>query len=116
FATLQLMTVCAEDTEIPTRHRLGRGTMLHRKLLEPDTVGCDRPAGLGLPPMIDDGHRELALGPFDGRRIGAFAGEEKRAELRHRVLADEPTVRIFALDGAERRRRGEHHRDAVLSN
>ena len=80
---------------------------------EAHRIAGDRPAGLGLPPVIDHGHFQQLLGPFDRRRIGALAGEEQRAEIRQVVLRDQLAVRVFLLDGAERGRRGEQ-RDALV--
>ncbi len=85
-------------------------------MLEPDAVRRDRPAGLGLPPMVDHRPLQMKLRPFDGRRIGALAGEEERAELREIVLGDELAVGIVALDGAEGGGRREHGVDAVLGD
>src|SRR5688500_3997743 len=52
------------------RHGLGRGAVLHRLLRKPDWICADRPAGFGLPPMIDDWHAETLLGPLDRVGIG----------------------------------------------
>src|SRR5689334_311009 len=88
--------------------------MLHRHRLKPETIRCDRPARLGLPPVVDHRHLELLLRPFDRRRIGTLAGEKERAELREIVAADELALGILALDRAERGGRREHDADAVL--
>ena len=63
--------------------------MLHRQPLDAEAIGADRPAGLGLPPMVDDRHLELLLGPRDGRRIGALAGEKQGAKPPEVVGADQ---------------------------
>jgi hypothetical protein len=56
------------------------------------------------------------LGPFHGVRIGALAGEEQSAELRHVVARQQLRVRVLSLDGAERGRRRQHGNDAVLGD
>ena len=66
--------------------------------------------------MVDDGHLQLLLGPFDRVGIGALAGQEQRAEVRDVVAADMLAVRVLLLDGAERGRRGEQRHDAVLGD
>ena len=62
--------------------------------------------------MVDDRNLQLLLGPGHGRRIGALAGQEQRAELRQVMSADQVALRVLALDRAERGRRGE--KDAHL--
>ena len=64
--------------------------------------------------MVDDRHLQLLLGPGDGRRVGALAGEEERAEPAQIVGADEDAVGVLALDRAERGRRGEEDPHVVL--
>ena len=58
----------------------------------------------------------IFLRPLDGRRVGALAGEEQRAEFRQVVFPDELALRVFLSDGAEGRRRGEQRHHAVLRN
>src|SRR3712207_7858097 len=48
--------------------------------------------------------------------VGAFAGQEQGAQGRHIVFLHEIGVRLLALDGAERRRRGEQGRNLVLGD
>src|SRR5258708_5877007 len=71
----------AEPANTPARHRARRRAVLDRQPLYAETVGGDRPAGLGLPPMVDDRDTQLLLGPGNRRRVGAFAGQEQGAEL-----------------------------------
>ena len=105
-----------DDAHVVARHRHGRRAVLHRQHAEADRIAGDRPAGLGLPPVIDHRLLQELLGPFDGRRIGALAGEEQRAEVRQVVLREQLAVRVFLLDGAERGRRGEHRGALVLGD
>src|SRR5260221_5885372 len=76
-----------------------------RQFLDAEAIRGDRPARLGLPPVTDDRHAKLLLGPFDGWRIGALAGEEEGAEFRQIVPADQLTLGVLAADRPERRRR-----------
>ncbi len=85
-------------------------------MAEPHRIAGDAPAGFGLPPVIDHRHLQLRFRPFHRRRIGAFAGQEQRAEFRQIVFADECAVRIFLPDGAERGRRGEERDGLVLGD
>ncbi len=110
------LAVLVEHLHIHAGRRFCRGSLLHGQLLDAHAVGADRPAGLGLPPVIDDRHAELLLGPREGIGIGALAGKKKRAETTEVVLADELSLRVFLLDGAERGRRGEHRRYLVLGD
>src|SRR5215831_14671701 len=83
-------------------------------MLNAETIGGDWPAGLGLPPMIDDRDTQLLFSPRDGRRVGAFAGEEQGAELSEIASADQATVGVFTFDSAEGGRGGEEDPDAML--
>ena len=40
----------------------------------------------------------MLLGPGNGRRVGAFAGEEESAELPEIASSDQAAVGVFALD------------------
>src|SRR3546814_16959368 len=57
--------------------------------LDAHAVGGHRPAGFGLPPVIDHRTVQAVLGPVHGIGVGAFAGQEQRAELRQVVLPDQ---------------------------
>ena len=76
----------------------------------PEAVRGDRPARLGLPPVVDHRHAELLLGPAQRLRIAALAREEERPESREVVVGDQLAVGILLPDRAERRRRGEERR------
>src|SRR5437660_338001 len=58
-----------------TRRRAGDGG----KPLDAAAVRGDRPAGLGLPPVVDHRHAQLRLGPVERLRVAPLAGEEERA-------------------------------------
>ena len=48
----------------------------------PERVGGDGPAGLRLPPVVDDRHAELRLGPEQRVGVAALAGKEQGAKAR----------------------------------
>ncbi|MEY9610320.1 hypothetical protein ABIF21_003194 [Bradyrhizobium elkanii] len=103
-----------DDVDLIARHRHRGRAVLDRQLAEPDRIAGDAPSGLGLPPVVDDRHLQLLLGPLHRRRIGALAGEEQGAEAREIVIPDELALGVFLLDRAERGRRGEEGDRLVL--
>ncbi len=72
----------------------------------------DRPAGLGLPVVVDDRLADALGDPARGRFVERFAGEEQQAQRREVVLAQQRGV-LF-LQHADRGRCGEHDRHAIL--
>ena len=89
--------------------------MLDREHAEPERIGCDRPAGLGLPPMVDHRHAEDPLGPVQGLRVGPFAGQEQGAEPAQIVPREQPALVVGLADRTQRGGRGEQHLDAMLA-
>src|SRR5215471_7605998 len=83
-------------------------------MLNAETIGGDRPAGLGLPPMIDDRDIQLLFSPGNGRRVGAFTGQKQRTEPFEIASADQAAVGVFTFDSAEGGRSGEEDPDAML--
>ncbi len=116
LAPLHLLAGLVEHPHVPAWHRHGRRSRLHRQLLQTHAVRGDRPAGLGLPPVVDDRTVQRPHRPVQGVGVGAFAGEEQVLERRQVVLAHLERVRVLALDGAERGRRGEQHLDLVVGD
>ena len=92
------------------RRRAGLG----RHRLQTLQIGNDRPAGLGLPPVIDDRHRQQVLQPMEGRRIEPFAGQEQRPQARNVMPLQPPAIGIFLLDRAKGGRRGKEGPRSVL--
>src|SRR3546814_9246394 len=82
--------------------------------LDAARIGDRRPAPFGLPPVVD--HRSLQLrgGPVDGVGIATLAGQVERTEVRQIVMLQQLAARIFLLDRAECRWRGEETLDLVL--
>ena len=74
----------------------------------------DRPAGLGLPPVIDHRPLQQRRRPLRGRRIATLAGEEQRLEFAQVIGGQQLALGVLLLDRAHRGRRGEQHFDPVL--
>ena len=105
-----------EHLHVEAGHRHRRRTRLDRHRLQPAQVGHDRPAGLGLPPVVDDRHAEPLGRPVVGVRVEPLAGQEERAQARAVVTGHQRAVRVLLLDRPDRRRRGEEPGDAVLGD
>ena len=103
-----------KHAHVPARHCARRRAVLDRQAVDAETVGGDRAAKFGLPPIVDDRDAQLLLGPGNGRRVGAFAGEEESAELPEIASSDQAAVGVFALDRTEGGRRGEENPFAML--
>ena len=85
-AARHLVPGVVQHAHVVAGHRHARRAVLDRQQPQPHGILADRRPRLGLPPVVDDGHAELLLGPFERRRIGPLAGEEKRAETREVVF------------------------------
>ena len=110
-----LPALLVDDAHVVARHRHAGRAVLDRRL-EPDRIAADRPAGLGLPPVVDHRLLEQLLAQITvsgsarspartacGISTGPSAGEEF-------------SLRVLFLDGAERGRRREHGDAAVLGD
>ena len=109
-----LVVVLAQRAHLVAGHGLRGRAGLHREHPEADAVGGDRPARLGLPPVVDHRHAEVLARPHERVGVAALAGEEERAEPREVVLRHVRAPGVLLLDRAERGRRREEHVDAVL--
>src|SRR6516164_8265574 len=78
--------------------------MLDRQTFDAKTIGAYRPASFGLPPMVDDRDAQLLLGPGDGRRVGALAGQEQRPELLEIASPDQIAVPLDRTEGGRCRK------------
>ena len=87
-----------------------------RQLLEAARTRADRPAGLGLPPVVDHGLLEERGRPRPGVRVEAFAGEEQRVETAEVPSLGELGVRIGLADRAEGGRGGEQGLHPVVGD
>src|SRR6185369_6655548 len=72
------------------------------------------PTRFRLPPVIDDWHAELFLGPRERVRIATLTSEKHRAEVFQIVLSQVFTSMIFAFDGPKSSGRGEERAHIVL--
>src|SRR5436190_695434 len=79
---------------------------LDRHRFQAAQVGRDRPAGLGLPPVVDDRDAELVGRPVVGLRVQPLAGQEQVPQPGQVVPADVLAGRVLPADRAERGRRG----------
>ncbi|MPL75488.1 hypothetical protein SDC9_21312 [bioreactor metagenome] len=114
LAILQRVAALVEDLHVIAGHRHRGRAELRGQQFDAERVRGNRPAGLGLPPVVDHRHAEVLLRPFHRVRVGAFAGQEQRLHLVQLVALDPVTVRILAPDRAQRGRRGEEALDPVV--
>ena len=84
-----LVTALVDDLYVPPRNGDGRRAVPHRKMLDSEAVGADRPPGFGLPPMVDYRNVELRLCPLECIWIGALAGQEQRAQRAQVVFSEQ---------------------------
>jgi hypothetical protein len=70
-----------EHLHVVAGHAHRRRARLDRHRLQAAQVRRDRPAGLGLPPVVDDRHAEHLAGPLVGVGVEALAGEEEVCRL-----------------------------------
>jgi hypothetical protein len=73
-ASRHLVVFVIKALHIPAGHRYGGRSGFHRQLLDAQQIAGDRPAGLGLPLMIDNRYAEVLLGPAQRVRVCALAG------------------------------------------
>ncbi len=110
----QLLAHRIEDLDLVAGHAHRRRTGLDRQGLQAAAVGGDRPAGLGLPPVVDDGDAELFVGPVVGVGVQTLPGEVEGLEVRQVVALDLRAFRVLPLDRANGRRGREHRHRAVF--
>ncbi len=98
----------------PARDSGGAGLERHR--LEPTQIRRDRPARLGLPPVVDHRAAEHLRRPVVGVGVEALTGGEERLQRVDGVLLQFLGVRIRLAHSANRRGSGEQCLDAVLGD
>ena len=108
------MAALVHDGHVPARHRHGRRAELDRQDAEAHRIGDDRPAGFGLPPVIDHRHAEHLLGPGDRVGVGPLAGQEQGVHRGDVVVLEQRGLRVLLAHGAEGGRRGEEGGDLVV--
>ena len=101
-----------DDADVEAVVREARRAEAVRLQVHARQVGQHRPAGLGLPVVVDDRHAERIADPARGRLIERLAGQEQVAQRREVVLAQ--VLRVLLLQHAHRGRRAEHRRDLVV--
>ncbi|EGE58250.1 hypothetical protein RHECNPAF_3340049 [Rhizobium etli CNPAF512] len=113
---LDRMAGIVEHRYLVARHRQRWRTMLDGQGAEAERICGDRPAGLRLPPVVDDGDGKHAFSPFQGLRVRSLAGKKQRPQIGHLVARDQIAVPIFSPDGAKGGRRREEHAHVMLRN
>ena len=116
FPRGQLMAVIAKDLHVVARHGHGGRAEFGRQFLDPQRVGGDGIAGLGLPPVVHHRHAELFLRPDNRVGVGALAGEEQGFQAGKVVFFHKLSGRILAFDGAKGGRGGEEGLYLVFGN
>ncbi len=107
FATRDFRTgPFVDDPDVVAVHREPRRTEAVGLEIHARQVGQHRPAGLGLPVMVDDRNLQRVGDPARGRFVQRLAGQEQITQagdvvLRHVLL-------ILRLQDSHRRRRREH--------
>ena len=96
-----------KNLHVIARHGHRGAALLHRQQFDAKRVCGDRPAGFGLPPMVDHRHAQLTLGPGDRVGIGPLARQEQRPQTGKVVAADMLALGVVAAHGADGGRRGE---------
>src|SRR6185369_14733186 len=89
-------------------------TGFDRQQFQTRAIRADGPTSFRLPPVIDDRHTELLLGPREGVGIATLTSEEQRAEVFQIVLSQVFTSMIFAFDSPESSGRGKERAHIVL--
>ena len=110
------VALLVEDPDVVAGHRHRGRAGLDRHRLQTAQVGGDRPAGLGLPPVVDDRDAEPFAGPLVGVGVEPLAGEEEGLQGAEVVLAHQLAVRVLLLDRAVCGGRREHRRDLVVAD
>ena len=108
------VAVGVQHLHVVTRHRPRRRARHDGQLLYAQAVGTDRPAGLGLPPVVDHRHLQFFQCPLQGVGIAAFTGQEQRPQPGVIVFFQVAALGVFLPDGAKRGGRREQHLHIVL--
>ena len=81
FGAGQLLAgALVDQLDVVAVHRHARAAELAGRLLDAVGNGQDRPAGFGLPVVVDDGLAQRLGDPLRGRLVQRLAGQEQRAQ------------------------------------
>ena len=97
-------TLLIEDMDVIAGYRHGRRTRLDGHRMQAAQIRGDRPAGLGLPPVVDDWDLQVLRGPVVGIRVESLAREEQGTERTDVGAANEGRLGVLALDCPDRGR------------
>ncbi len=102
----------SQQFQVVAVRRETRAAEFQRRALHARNRGQDRPAGFGLPVVVDDRLAERVGNPTVGRLVQRFAGQEQVFERRDVVLLE--IGRILFFQHPNSGWRGEHHLDLAL--
>ena len=105
-----------EDGDVVAGHRERGRSRFGGDIGDAPGVRADRPAGFGLPPVVDHRAVQPVIGPVVGLRVESLAGQEKPAQALDVVLGQLDQVRVYPADGTDGRGRREQDRHLVVRN
>ena len=114
FTGLGWLRIRVDNSHVPAGYRFRGRAMLDRKLLDPQAVGANRPAGFGLPPVVDHRYAEMFFRPLQSSGVGSLTRQKQRLQPGEIEVLYQLALGIFPLDGTESSRRGEKNFDVVL--
>src|SRR5260221_14002679 len=98
----RVVALLVENAHVVAGHGLGGRARLDRKRFDAERVRHDRPARLGLPPVIDDRNAQALLRPVQRLGIATLAREVESAQRARGIpFLDLRSGRVLAADGAE---------------
>ena len=105
-----------DDVDIVTGQGLGRRPFLDRQFFDTAAIADDGPAGLGLPPVVDDGDPDQFFGPVQGVGIETLTGKVKALKTGSIVFLEMLAVRVFLFDRPEGGRGGKQTLHPMLGD
>ena len=110
--TISWPVALVDQLDVVAVHRQARRAELAGQRFDAIAQAQDRPAGLGLPVVVDDRPAQRFGDPGRRRLVQRLAGQEQRAQARQVVLLQ--VGRVLLLQHAHRGGRAEHRGDLVL--
>ena len=110
------MAALIQHLDLIAGHRHRRAADLDRQFAQTQRVGGNRPAGFGLPPMVDHRNFQGVLRPHDGIGVGALTGQIQRLEVGKVVIGHQLCLRIVAFDRAQGGGSGKETADLVFGD